>query len=151
MPKEGLRILFEKNSFGQNFLKPLYFWLFGQNYDKSSEPAELNCRRDACNSAKWPQYNPFEMGEKSFRILPTKNQNQYFSPKNAKNGQKIENFRKKFFWSKSIYNGPKRVLKWKYRVWKFLPVENFFQGHTLFSKNGTYESNDNRTSETRHA
>ena len=38
--------------------------IFAQKFDKSSEPAELNRRRDACNSAKWPQYNPFEVGEK---------------------------------------------------------------------------------------
>ena len=44
--------------------------IFGQIFDKSSEPAEFDRRRDACNNSKWPQYNPFEMGEKNSKFLP---------------------------------------------------------------------------------
>ena len=50
--------------------------IFGQKFDKSSEPEELDRRRDICNSAKWPQYNPFEIGKSIF---------QNFSPQNSKN------------------------------------------------------------------
>ena len=55
-----------------------------------------------------------------------------------KNDQKIENFRnffEKFFWSESIQNGSKRILKWKFRFWKFFPVE-FFLDSRFFEKLG---------------
>ena len=51
--KEGTKIFFEKNFFRPKiFEKPLILAIFAQKFDKSSEPAELNRRRDACNSAK---------------------------------------------------------------------------------------------------
>ena len=49
--------------------KNQFLAILGQKFDKSSEPAKLDRRRDACNSAKWPQYNPFEMGKK-IKISP---------------------------------------------------------------------------------
>ena len=42
-----------KNSFlGSKFSNKLFLAIFGQKFDKSSEPAELDRRKDACNSAK---------------------------------------------------------------------------------------------------
>ena len=77
--------------------------IFYQKFDKSSEPAVLDSRRDACNGAKWPQYNPYEMSENNFKISPP--------PKNSKNwflGPKMSKMTKNrkffeiFFWSESI-------------------------------------------------
>ena len=159
-----------------NFLTPrswenifyLRFWaIFDQNFDKSSEPAELNERRESCNSAKWPQFNPYEMGEKNSNFSSQKIQKIDFLvkkwPKMTKNSKIFEIFSiflvgidsewskiyfkteisiskkipimfwhshffekwghkskkwkdknfwsKNFFWSKSIQNGLKRILK----------------------------------------
>ena len=41
-----------------------------------------------------------------------------------------------FFWSESIQNGPKRILKWKSQFRKFFPTMNLLWGHSHFSKNG---------------
>ena len=75
---------------------PLFFANFGQKFDKSSKPAELNWRSDACNSAKLPQYNLFEMSEHFFKIsTPKKSKNRFFGPKieeNDKKNQKISEF-----------------------------------------------------------
>ena len=46
--------------------------MFGQKIDESSELVELNSRKDACNSAKWQEYNLFEMDETKYQILPSK-------------------------------------------------------------------------------
>ena len=76
----------EKNFRPKIFEKPLFLAIFGQKFDKCSEPAELNSRRDACNSAKLPQYNPYEMGEKKVsKFYPQKIQkNDLLGPKMAK-------------------------------------------------------------------
>ena len=53
MPKRGYKNFFQKNFFStQNFQKPLFLAIFDQKFEKFSEPAELNRRREACNSAK---------------------------------------------------------------------------------------------------
>ena len=51
----------------------------------------LSTYSDACNSAKWPQYNPFKIGEKNFKISHPKIQKiDILWPKNGqKNDQKI--------------------------------------------------------------
>ena len=38
----------------------------------------------------------------------------------------------KFFWSESIQNGPKRILKRKSRFRKFFPIMIFLWGHSRF-------------------
>ena len=77
--------MFSKKIRPKIFEKPLFLAIFCQKFDKSSEPAVLDRRRDTCNGAKWPQYNPFEMGEKIFKISPPKNsKNRFFGPKNGK-------------------------------------------------------------------
>ena len=137
MPKEGASIFFEKKFFRPKiFKKPLFLAIFGQKFDKSSEPAVLDRRRDAYNGAKWPQYNPFEMGEKNFKISPPKNsKNWFFGPKNGKNDQKIENFSKFFLvgidleWSKTCFKTKISISK-IFSLWKF-----FFKDSRFFSKN----------------
>ena len=69
-----MKVFFLKIFFVPNISdKPLFLAVFGKKFDKSSEPEELNRRKDARNSTKWPQYNPFEMGHKFFqKIYPQK-------------------------------------------------------------------------------
>ena len=56
------------------------------------------------------------MGEKKFKTSPPKNsEKRFFGPKMAKMTKNRKSF-EKFFWSKSIQNGPKRILKRKNRV-----------------------------------
>ena len=43
--------------------KILILVIFGQRFDKSSDSAELNRRREVSNSAKWPQHDACEMGK----------------------------------------------------------------------------------------
>lgn len=62
--------------------------MFGQKLDTSREAIELNRRKDACNCAKYPQCNPFEMGEEIFKFLSNKTQKIDFRPKMAKKHQK---------------------------------------------------------------
>ena len=51
--KGELKIFFEEKFFSiQNFRKPLFLAVFDKKFENSSEPAELNRRREACNSAK---------------------------------------------------------------------------------------------------
>ena len=51
--KRGYKKFFRKFFFDPKFAKNLYFlFIFGQKFDKSSEPAEIDRRREACNSAK---------------------------------------------------------------------------------------------------
>ena len=64
----------------------------------------------------------------SLKIFP-----RFFGPKIAIKGQ-LKNSR--FFWSESIYNGPKPTLKWKYRVRKFFQLK-FFSGPWPFFENRT--------------
>ena len=54
-------------------------YFFGYWAISKSKPAELNWRRDPCNSAKWPQYNPYDIGEKSFKIYPKISKSKIFS------------------------------------------------------------------------
>ena len=89
----------------------LWFWaILDQKFDKSSEPAELNERREACNSAKWLQCNPHEISQNFFEFFFSKKiKKSIFWPKND---QKIEIFRNffEFFlagislkWSKTYF------------------------------------------------
>ena len=74
------QILFSKK-IDLRFSKNLYFWLFlAKKLDKSSEPIELNRRRDACNSS------PFKTGERISKFLPFP-QKSIFGPQNDKNEQ----------------------------------------------------------------
>ena len=101
-----------------------------QKFDKSSEPAELDRRRDACNSAKWPQYNPFEMGEKNFKIfLPNIQKIDLFGPKMAKNDQKIGNFSKYFLVGIDLERF-KTCFKTKILILKIFSRWNFFLGYS---------------------
>ena len=71
--------------------------VFGQKFEKSSELAELNRRIDACNSAKWPQYNSHEIDEK-IKISPSKIPTiDLLAEKWQKMTKKSKNFRKRFF------------------------------------------------------
>ena len=87
--KIDLKILvknfFEKKTvfFSTQHLKTSIFGYFGWKFDKSTEPAELNRHRDVCYSAKWQQINPYEKGEKSFKMSPQKFRKSYFWPING--------------------------------------------------------------------
>ena len=51
--KGGTKNFFDKIFFRPKiFEKPLFLAIFGQKFDKITELAELNRRRDACSSAK---------------------------------------------------------------------------------------------------
>ena len=92
----------------QNFRNPSIFAIFDQKLNKPSEPAELSRHKDAYNRAKWPQYNPYEMGKKVSKfLLPHQSKITFLCPKMARIDRKFENFSKKFLvridldWSKT--------------------------------------------------
>ena len=94
--QKRIQNFFRKNFLGPKFSKTLYFLaIFDQKFNKFSEPAELDRCRDACNSAKLPQINLFEMSEKIFKNFPPKNSKiDFLGPKWQK---KSKIFRKKNF------------------------------------------------------
>ena len=102
------------------FEKPLFLAIFDRKLEKSSEPAELNRRREACNSSKWPQYNPNEMGDKNFKKNRPKNKKMIFGQKMTKNGPKIKNFSKKNFFDRNWFRMVQNVF-WN----KNVDFENF--------------------------
>ena len=62
------RILVKIYILNKNYFRPKFYLKF----DKSSEPAEFSKRREVCNSAKWSQYNTYEMGKEISKIFAKK-------------------------------------------------------------------------------
>ena len=92
--------IFPKIFLVQTFRQTFIFGHFVvKKFDKSSEPTELNRPRDACNSAKWLQYNPIEMVVKIFKISPPppNSENRFFGPKNGKKWSKRSKIFRFFF------------------------------------------------------
>ena len=69
----GKKVISKKNR-TKIFEKSLFSAIFGQKFDKSSDPIKLKRYKDACNSAKHPQYNLFEMEEIFLKISSQKTQ-----------------------------------------------------------------------------
>ena len=110
--------------------KNLYFWPI---FVKITAHGQSFQPREAYNSAKWPQYNPFEVGEKNFKISPPPpNQKSIFwAQKWQKMTEKIEKF------SKIVLVGidlelSKTYSKTKISILKIFPIKIVFQWHSHF-------------------
>ena len=120
----------KKSIFGPFRWKLLRITMHGQSFRP----------REAYNSAKWPQENPFRTGKKKFiNFAPNNSKSLWFRPKKVKmtRARKITKInRRKFYWWKSIQNGPKDVLKWKSPFRKKFAIMIFLWRHSRFSKYG---------------
>ena len=126
-----------KNTFFDFFVsknpKNLYFWPFWRKLVRIAAHGVVVRPREAYNSSKWQQYNPFEVGENFIQIFCTKKfkKSIFWAQKWQKMSQKIEKFLK-FFLVGIDLEWFKTCFKTKISILKIFPVENFFLGHSRF-------------------